>query len=537
VQVSVYGGVRRNGWVRRAAWPRVGALAAILSASTAIAACTVGPDYIREAAPVPLKFKELKGFKAADPRDQLDRGDWWAPYHDSRLATLLAQVEISNQTVAAQAAAYEEFRANIRTAEAQLFPTATAAYGVTRTRTGSRAGTTGGSAVGVNLGTRYTTQYSAPINGNWDLDVWGKVRRQIESDTAQAQANAADLANAKLSAQAQLAIAYFNLRTEDSLIDIHERTIAEFKHTLEIVQNQFKAGFSVTEADVATADANVQTTEGQLAADRALRAQFEHAIAVFMGRPPAELTIAPGKLPHAIPHIPVTIPSALLERRPDIAAAERVMQQQNALIGVAEAGYFPDITLSAAVQFVGTIPLPFSAAHAIESIGANGTQTLFNGGLTAAQIDVARAVYWNSVATYRQTVLTAFQQVEDELVAIHYFTQQIAFLQKAIDDERTAVRVFLNQFQAGTVAFTTVVVAELQLLTDEQSELTARQNLFVASVTLIEALGGGWDTNLLPTQVELAKDFSLLPQLESPPTLGPLPAAADPPAALPPGTH
>jgi NodT family efflux transporter outer membrane factor (OMF) lipoprotein len=537
VQVSVDGGMRRNGGVRRAAWPRAGALAAILSLSTAIAACTVGPDYIREPAPVPLKFKELKGFKAVDPRDQLDRGDWWAPYHDSRLATLLAQVEISNQNVAVAAANYEEFRANIRTAEAQLFPTATAAYGVTRTRTGSRAGTTGGSAVGVNLGTRYTTQYTAPINGNWDLDVWGKVRRTIESDTALAQANAADLANAKLSAQAQLAIAYFNLRTEDSLIDIHERTIVEFKHTREIVQNQFKAGFSVTEADVATADANVQTTEGQLAADRAARAQFEHAIAVFMGRPPAELTIAPGKLPYAIPHIPVTIPSALLERRPDIAAAERVMQQQNALIGVAEAGYFPDITLSAAVQFVGTIPLPFSAAHAIETIGANGTQTLFNGGLTAAQIDVARAVYWSSVATYRQTVLTAFQQVEDELVAIHYFTQQIAFLQKAIDDERTAVRVFLNQFQAGTVAFTTVVVAELQLLQDEQSELTARQNLFVASVTLIEALGGGWDTNLLPTQVELAKDFSLLPQLESPPTVGPLPAAADPTAAPPPGTH
>ncbi len=500
---------------------------ALLIIAVAIAGCTVGPNYFPQAAPVPTHFKELKGkelrrWKRATPSDQVDRGDWWGPYRDRRLATLLRQVEISNQNVAAAAASYEEARAVIREAQAALFPTATAGYSVTRTRTGPLASGSSSTASGLGGSGRtavYTTTYSAPISGTWDLDVWGKVRRQIESNTAAAQASAADLDNAKLSAQAQLATAYFNLRAEDSLIDLLQRTITEYSKTLSIVQNQFNAGYSVTQGDVATADANVQTTRAQLSAARVLRAQYEHAIAILIGRPPAELTVAPGSLPYNIPAVPVTVPSALLERRPDVAAAERTMQEQNALIGVNEANYFPDISLSATAQFVGAIPLPFSAAHAIESIAAAGTQTLFNGGLTAAQVDAARAAYWNSVASYRQTVLTAFQQVEDELAAIHYYTQQVAFLQKAVKDERTAVDTYLNQFQAGTVAFTTVVTAEIALLADEEAELTARQNLFLASVALIEALGGGWDTQLLPTQRQLQKDFTLLQQFESTPPM------------------
>jgi outer membrane protein TolC len=220
-------------------------------------------------------------------------------------------------------------------------------------------------------------------------------------------------------------------------------------------------------------------------------------------------------LPGGIPKIPVVVPSSLLERRPDIAAAERTMQQQNALIGVEEAAYFPAISLSSMLQFVGPIPLPFSAARAVGSIGATGTQTLFNGGLTSAQVDAARATYWESIANYRQTVLTAFQQVEDELAAIHYYTQALSKQQSAVKHEQTAVNVYLNQFQAGTVAFTTVVTAEITLLADEESELTYRQDLFLASVSLIEALGGGWDTALVPDQFELQKGFSLVPKLES----------------------
>jgi len=507
-----------------------------LIVALALTGCAVGPNYSREPAPTPVEYKELKGWKLARPSDELPRGDWWKVYRDRGLNELLPQVEISNQTVAASAAAYEEAKALIREAQAALFPTATAAYGVTRTRTGALAGTTGGSAVGFNLGTRYTTLYSAPLSGNWDLDIWGKLRRQVESNTAAAQASAADLDNAKLSAQAALATAYFNLRATDAVIDLLAHTVGEYKKTLDIVQNQFNAGYSVTSGDVATAKAQLEAAQAQLINTRTARAQYEHAIAILIGRPPSELIVAPRSLAGSIPRIPVSVPSTLLERRPDIAAAERTMQQDNALIGVAEAAYFPDVSLSSMIQYLGPIPTPFSAARSIGSIGATGTQTLFNGGLTSAQVDAARATYWQSVANYRQTVLTAFQQVEDELAAIHYYAGALARQHQAVIDERTAVNVYLNQFQAGTTAFTTVVQAEITLLADEQTEQTYRQNLFLASVSLIVALGGGWDMTLVPDQVQLQKDFSFVPKLESSPPLAvelmpTIQGRSDPPAS------
>jgi NodT family efflux transporter outer membrane factor (OMF) lipoprotein len=528
---------------RAAASINIGAL----SLTLALTGCTLGPNYSREAAPVPTHYKELKGWKRATPSDDIARGDWWTVYKDSALNTLLPQIEVSNQTVAAAAAAYGAARAVIREAEAALFPVGTAGYNVTRTRTGTRAiganTSAGAGSFGGVTGSRgaiYRTTYTVPISATWDLDVWGRIRRQIESNTSGAQASAADLDNAKLAAQAQLAIAYFDLRASDSLIALLASTIIEYKKTYDIVNNQYKAGYAVTAGDVATADAQIATTEAQLAFARLQRAQFEHAIAVLTGRPPAELGIGPRNLAQHIPKTPVTVPSVLLERRPDIAAAERTMQEQNALIGVAEAAWFPDVSLSALIQYVGPIPLPLNISRSIASISANATETVFNGGLTAAQVDAARAAYWQSVANYRQTVLTAFQQVEDELAAIRYLSRQVEQEQRAVRDQRTAVDVFLNQFRAGTVAFTTVVVAEIQLLADQEAELTARQNLFLASVNLIVALGGGWDTVLLPTQVQLQRDFSLLPQLESQPApVGIIPSdiLVPPPLAPPPATQ
>ena len=514
---------RQGGWVRRFVALRGQASTSALLLALLLPGCTVGPDYSREPAPVPTTFKELKGWKLANPNDAADRGNWWAPYRDSRLDKLLREVEISNQTVAAAAAAYEQSRAIVREAQAALFPGATGSYSVTRTRTGALAGTTGGSGVGFGLGTRYTTQYSAPINGSWDLDVWGKVRRTIEADASLAQASAADLDNAKLSAQAQLATAYFNLLAADSLRDLLHRSAAQFRETYEITLNKYKAGYGpsattgTTSADVALAESQVLAIEAQELSVGVQRAQFEHAIAVLIGRPPAELTIGTRLLGSKIPNIPVAVPAALLERRPDIAAAERTMQNNNALIGVAEAAYFPDVSLSAAVQFIGPIPLPFSAARSIQQIGASATQTLFDGGLIGAQVDAARAAYWETVANYRQTVLTAFQQVEDELAAIRIFTKQLAVEEQAVKNGREAVRVFTNQYRGGIVDLTTVVTAETNLLSVEEAALAVRQNLFLASVTLIEALGGGWDTTLLPTQVQLMKGFSLFPKLESTP--------------------
>jgi NodT family efflux transporter outer membrane factor (OMF) lipoprotein len=474
-----------------------------------VSGCAVGPDYSPPPAPVSPQFKELKGWKIASPIDGADRGDWWVVYRDPRLSELLRQVEISNQTVAEQAAAYEQARAIIREGQAALFPTVTNNYSVTRTRVGSRAVGTGFSG-----GSGYSTTYQNQTAASWDLDVWGKVRRQIESETSAAQATAADLANAKLSAQGSLATAYFNLRAADSLLDLLERTVVEYKKTLNIVQNQFNAGFSVTAGDVATARAQVETTQAQALAVAATRAQFEHSIAMLIGRAPAELSIGRRLLTGNIPKVPVMLPSTLLERRPDIAAAERTMQEQNALIGVAIAAYFPDISLSGLLQFTSnTNPLPFSAPLMVWSLGATASQTLFNGGLTAAQVDAARAVYWGSVASYRQTVLTALQQVEDELAAIRYYSAELVKQRAAVRDQRQAVQVYLNQFQAGTTAFTTVVTAEVQLLADEENELTTRQNLFLASVALIQALGGGWDATLIPTRKELESNISLLPVL------------------------
>ncbi len=523
--------------------------AAALIVLLALAGCTVGPDYSRDAAPTPTEFKELKGWKHAEPRDDsAARGDWWRVYRDRGLDELLPQVEISNQTVAAAAAAYEEAKAVIRQGQAALFPTATAGYTVTRTRTGPAAigsgSVSGSSVVAAARGNAvYSTQYTAPINGSWELDVWGSIRRQIESNTAAAQASAADLDNAKLSAQATLATAYFNLRAADSLRDLLDRTVVQFKETLRVTKNKVDAGCcsgpgltAVSPADLALASAQVENTQAQAINVGVARAQFEHAIAVLVGRPPAELTLGRRLLFGGIPQIPVTVPSLLLERRPDIAASERTMQEQNALIGVAEAAYFPNISLTSMLEFIGPIPLPFSAARSIGNIAAAGSQTLFNGGLTAAQVDAARATYWQSVANYRQTVLTAFQQVEDELAAIRILSRQLGYQQAAVRDAREAVRVFSNQYQAGTVDLTTVVTAETTMLADEEAELTIRQNLFLASVSLIEALGGGWDTLQVPTQAQLQKGFSLLQKLEpAPPVVesAPADAAATIPASRP----
>lgn len=510
---------------------RLRAACSLSLVALALAACAVGPDYKAAPAPVPTHFKELKGWKLATPSDALDRGDWWRPYRDPKLALLLRQVEVSNQNVAVQAAAYEQARAVIRQAQAALFPIITANYSGTRTHTGRAALSSTGLA-----GSESTT-YTAQLNGTWDLDVWGKVRRQIEANTSVAQASAAQLANVKLSQQSLLAIAYFNLRAEDELADLLSRTLVQYRETQRVTQNKVDAGCCappltpVTPADLALAKAQVETTEAQLINVGVARSANEHAIAMLIGRPPAELGIGHRPLgDRPPPRIPVTVPSSLLERRPDVAFAERTMQQQNALIGVAEAAFYPDLSLTGTLEWVGKTPFPFNVANEVWSLGGNAAQIVFDGGLRSAQLDAARAVYWQSVATYRQTVLTAFQQVEDQLAAIHILTRQLVVQRRAVADAREAVRVYTNQYNAGTIDLTVLVTGQVTLLNDEELELTIRQNLFLASVNLIEALGGTWDTTLLPSQEEMQKSFSLTPQLpltdagvEYPPPPPPLP--------------
>ncbi len=492
--------------------PRTGArLRAIVCiiAGVSLTACTMGPDYVRPAAPITPKFKEAKkGWKIVDPRDALDRGEWWSVYRDPRLSSLLGQVEISNQTVKEALESYHNAVALIREAQANYFPTVTNSYSATYQHEGSENLT--GSAIAARSET-FTT-YNPVANMTWDIDVWGRIRRQVESQAAAAQVSAADLQNAKLSEQAALATAYFDLRAADSLKALLDRTIVAYKKTLTITQNQYKVGV-VSKADVITAETQVLQTEAQAINVGVERAQYEHSIAVLIGRPPADLSLGSAELAKYPPRIPVTVPSQLLERRPDIAAAERQLQQENALIGVAVANFYPDINLTGAFGFAGMTPLPISAAAEAWSIAGSATQTIFDGGLLAADLAAARATYAQNVAGYRQTVLTAFEQVEDELAALRILAKEAAKEAQAVDAAKQAVQIYLNQYQAGTVSFTTVVTAEATQLVDEENLLTTRQNLFIASVALIEALGGGWDASLLPSLDHLSKVPTLTPPL------------------------
>lgn len=470
----------------------------------AVTACMVGPDYHRPDAPVPAAYKELNGWTAAQPLDLADRGRWWSIYHDPALDRLERQVEVSNQTVKQFEAAYRNALALIAEARANLFPVAATNASVTRRSGfggggGSGSTFTGQTSSGTSSfsGGAPITQYSVQGSIDWDLDVWGRIRRQVESQRAGAQVSAADIANASLSAQVTLATDYFDLRAEDALAELLRETVAAYARALQIVQNQHLAGI-VSSADVVTAQAQLEGARAQLVGVGVQRAIFEHAIAVLTGHPPADLTLAPELLPSAVPAAPPGLPSTLLQRRPDIAAAERQMQQQNALIGVQVAAFYPDITLSTLLSFAGS-PLSelFTVPNRVWSLGAAASETLFEGGARSAAVAAARATYDQSVANYRQVVLTAFQQVEDELSSLRILEQQARAEATAVAAAQHAVAVTLNEYRAGTVAYTSVIIEQTTLLADQQAQLAVQQSRLVASVALIGALGGGWDASLI----------------------------------------
>jgi NodT family efflux transporter outer membrane factor (OMF) lipoprotein len=476
--------------VRAAALPRL----AVVLLGAGLGACTLGPDYHPPGAPVPPSYKELKGWRIASPRDDAIRGAWWSIYHDRTLDWLEPQIDVSNQTLAAAEAAFRQSAAIVQEARAAFFPTASLVYNPTRSFEGP--GTTG-TRRSISL-----TRVTLETTGTWDLDVWGKVRRMVESDIDLAQASAADLAAARLLAQDQLAVAYFNLRAADSLRRLLERTVADYRRTQTITENQYQQG-TVARSDVITAQTQVKTVEAQVINVDVQRAQFEHAIAVLIGRPPAELTIPRGELGRSVPVAPPGIPSLLLERRPDIAGAERRVAAENALIGVAVTAYFPDITLSGLYGWTGPQLFPVTVANEMWQIAGTATETIVDGGLRRAQLAGAEAAFYQQVAVYRQTVLTAFQQVEDQLSNLRILAQQQRVQDEAVTLSRQAVEIALNEYRAGTVSFTTVVQQQATLLSNEQVALAVRQNRFLASVNLIQALGGGWDVGDLPGYEEL----------------------------------
>jgi NodT family efflux transporter outer membrane factor (OMF) lipoprotein len=461
----------------------------LVLAAFALSGCAaVGPNFERPAAIVSPQFKEIKGWKIATPRESEPKGAWWSVFHDPELDQLMSDVVVSNQTVKADEANYRQALALINEARAGLFPTVEGNGSATRS---SESG----------------TQLTAEASGMWTLDIWGQVRREVEAQQAGAEVSAATLANATLSEQSLLALAYVTLREADSLEDLLEKTVVEFKHSLTITQNQYNAG-TAAKSDVITAEAQVLNAQAALIAAEVTRAQSEHAIAVLMGRPPAGLSIPRGALATRVPSVPVGLPSSLLERRPDVAAAEETMREGNALIGVEFAGYFPAVSLSGLVGYSGN---PFSAAfgptNPVWSFGASIAQPLFNAGLTTAQVEAARQTYQADVATYRATVLTAIQEVEDALVGIRILTREAKVQVENVRISRQATQITLNEYQAGTQAFTAVVTAETQELAVEEALLQTQGQIQTDAVDLLVALGGGWTQSKLPDVAAQTSDI------------------------------
>ncbi|MEA2755459.1 MAG: hypothetical protein QOJ54_1748 [Aliidongia sp.] len=454
-----------------------------------LGACTVGPDYEKPAAPIQVSFKEAgDAWRQAEPQDAADRGAWWSVYRDPVLDGLERQVEVSNQTLRQAEAVYRQAQALVAEADANFYPTLSAAPSATRSKSGR------GPAA---------NQFSAAASASWAPDLWGKIRRTVESDIDTAQADAANVANARLLAQATLASDYFQLRGTDQLKALLDETVTAFTRSLKITRDQYEVG-TVQKSDVIQAQTQLEAAQSQDINTGVLRATLEHAIAVLIGKPPAELTIEPAKLTEQVPVTPAGIASRLLERRPDIASAERLVAAANAQIGVAISAYYPDLTLSGSYGFSSpTLGALFSVANNVWSVGGSLSETIFDAGARGAAVDAARADYERSVANYRQTVLAAFEQVEDELASLRILEQQAAVEADTVRSARQAVGLFLNEYKAGTVTYTSVVTAQATALNEEEAALTILQNRLVASVTLIEALGGGWTADQVPESGEV----------------------------------
>jgi NodT family efflux transporter outer membrane factor (OMF) lipoprotein len=481
-----------------------------------LSACTIGPDYRRPPAPVPVAYKEAaakEGWQVARPADIYDRGPWWSIYNDPVLDGLERQIDISNQNLKAAEANFRQAEAIVAQARASFFPTATFNASAQRSRTsGGRVGSTGVS--GGNTGS-ISNFFSMSTAASWIPDLWDKVGRTVESDVASAQASAANVASARLAAQGQLASDYMQLRIADELKRLLDAAVRAYGESLRITQNQFNAGI-VSASDVAQARTQLENARAQAVATGVLRSQLEHAIAVLMGRPPAELTIAALESVPALPGIPAGLPSELLERRPDIAAAERQMAAANAQIGVAEAAFFPTITISANYGIsASTLSRLFDTASRMWSFGSTLAETIFDAGARHAVVEQNRAALDAAIAAYRQTVLSGFQQVEDELAALRILADQATAQEAAVAASREAERIIFNQYKAGTVAYTNVVVAQTTALANAETAINIRQSRLLASVALIQALGGGWDASQLPGRDRIETDsplnFSPLP--------------------------
>ena len=461
----------------------------------------MGPRYQRPTAPVPQAYKEPPpaGWKEAQPQDQAVRGKWWEIYNDPPLNALEEQVNISNQNVLLAEAQYREARDAVRIARSGLFPTVTTTPSATRSRPSSTLSPNSKLFVS---GTR--NDFDLPADVSYQADVWGSIRRSVKANSALAQASAAQLENARLSFQAELATFYFQLHGLDGDQDLLQHTLKLYEDYLQLTQNRFKAGVA-SGADVAQAQTQLAATRAQLIDLGVLRAQYEHAIAILTGKAPAGFSLASGTLQTTPPVIPVGLPSDLLERRPDIAAAERQTNSANQQIGVAKAAFFPALLLNASGGFESAdISQWLDWPSRFWSVGPALAETLFDGGKRRAQLDLSEAAYDATVANYRQTVLTAFQQVEDNLAALRVLADEASAEDDAVKAAEQALTISTAQYKAGTNDYLQVITSQTAALQAEKSAVDILTRRMVASVLLIEALGGGWDNSKLPNESQVA---------------------------------
>ncbi len=479
---------------------RLLALLALLAASTG---CMVGPKYKKPSAPVTPAYKEpppaqYKEWKQATPMAEVIKGKWWEIYHDPALNALEERVAISNQNVLMAEAQYREAKAAIKVARSALFPTVSAIPSATFSSSGVSSGITTGSGAVVATKGGVSQLYTVPVDFTWELDVWGAIRRSVRAAKETAQASAATLENARLSFQAALAEDYFSMHGLDAQRKLLESSVKLYEESLNLTWGRYRAGIA-SAADVALAQTQLDTTRAQMISVGVQRAAFEHAIAVLTGRPPAELTIPEVAWDTPPPSVPVGLPSQLLERRPDIAAAEREMAAANEQIGIAKAAYYPTVTLGAtagiAASMLGKL---FTAPTLFWSLGPMVSETLLDFGRRRGILEEARDAYEAQVANYRQTVLTAFQQVEDNLAGLRILQEQQAAQDQAVAAARNSLELTTAQYNQGLADYLQVITAQTTMLTDQVAAVQVLTSRMVDSVLLVEALGGGWNASELP---------------------------------------
>jgi NodT family efflux transporter outer membrane factor (OMF) lipoprotein len=456
--------------------------------------CTVGPNYVKPKADVPAAFVETPdNWKQAQPSDAIEKGKWWEIYQDQELNDLEEQINVSNQSLKAAQAQFAEARAALKVTRAQLYPTISTNPSASTNRVSSHRPLFKTSLLEPNY-----NDFIIPLDVSYEVDLWGRVRRVVESSRSEAQASAADLANVSLSLHAELATDYFQLRGLDAQKQLLDVTVQSYEKALELTQNRFSGGLT-SAVDVAQAQTILETTRAQSIDVGVQRAAFQHALAVLIGKPASEFALPPLPLDAQPPVIPSGMPSNLLERRPDISAAERRVQEQNAQIGVAKAAYYPLLTLSGSGGFESTaFTTLIQGPSGLYALGGQAAQTLFDGGKRKGTLEQARATYDQSVAQYRATILTAFQEVEDNLAALRILEDESATQTRAVAAAQHSLSLSETRYRGGVTNYLEVTTAETAALSDEVTAVNLLTRRMAASVLLIKALGGGWNVSQIP---------------------------------------